>query len=138
MATDELKLPWNLEHKEGVQSEFRDNERTLILLAVGMDTRQEMYLCDAVNSHLDLTASVSELKHLLEKRRDDNAELVEENANLRVAAKAMFTATGEIAELVSLIVLHPEDRIELGEKIYEIIKALTGDEKKGADHGGTD
>lgn len=96
MLIDELKLPLECFHSgnntnlpDNGTVYIQDSEGSLLLLFNNQVLDGDMPLIEklvtAVNSHLDLTASVSELKYLLKRRRDDNATLQTENARMREA-----------------------------------------------------
>lgn len=124
MPTDELKLPWRSEiDDDGFPITIVDRDGEKLFLRMDTNRRLDDYLITAVNSHLDLTASVSELKYLLERQRDDNAALVTENERMR-------TCLSDIKELAANSAWG-SDQDESLDTIREwAYQALTSDEKK--------
>jgi hypothetical protein len=110
MPTDELKLP--LEHRQA--NEFTDN--------------QVVWDAEEIPLFIYYKATPEQMDEIL-SILNSHAALQAENENLRAGCRALFVAIGKVAGLVGQIILHPENRIELGEKIYEIIRAAAPEEE---------
>lgn len=107
--TNELKLPWHILGEiftPSLTGIYDCNDEYVFSIINGSEEHVRSLLT-ACNSHLDLTATVSELKHLLEKRRDENTTLSSRILEVQAENKRLREALGQAHSELST---HPDDR----------------------------